>query len=146
MIELRVSDPRLRGLDCYWGQCEHLQVPPLQEDQLHHLSGEPYHRQSLSHHHHHHHHHQAVHDGMDCKQYQQYMLADSQDENSKKTREWIEVGKHHHQKNQNWDLDYAKSILIITQIENSSFAGPCPKGRSTELSKLSGDNLVNIHI
>ena len=34
---------------------------------------------------------QAVHDGMDCKQYQQYMLADSQDENSKKTKEWIEV-------------------------------------------------------
>ena len=34
---------------------------------------------------------QAVHDGMDCKQYQQYVLADSQDENSKKTREWIEV-------------------------------------------------------
>jgi len=33
---------------------------------------------------------QAVHDGMDCKQYQQYALADSQDENSKKTREWIE--------------------------------------------------------
>ena len=28
---------------------------------------------------------------MDCKQYQQYALADSQDENSKKTREWIEV-------------------------------------------------------
>ena len=28
---------------------------------------------------------------MDCKQYQQYVLADSQDENSKKTREWIEV-------------------------------------------------------
>ena len=34
---------------------------------------------------------QAVHDGMDCKQYQQYILNDDQDENSKKTREWIEV-------------------------------------------------------
>ena len=36
---------------------------------------------------------QAVHDGMDCKQYQQYALNDAQDENSKKTREWIEVGQ-----------------------------------------------------
>jgi len=33
---------------------------------------------------------QAVHDGMDCKQYQQYTLNDAQDENSKKTREWIQ--------------------------------------------------------
>jgi hypothetical protein len=33
----------------------------------------------------------AVHDGMDCKQYQQYSLNDANDENSKKTKEWIEV-------------------------------------------------------
>jgi RanBP-type and C3HC4-type zinc finger-containing protein 1 len=33
---------------------------------------------------------QAIHDGMDCKQYQQYMLVDSQDENSKKTKEWMD--------------------------------------------------------
>ena len=36
---------------------------------------------------------QAIHDGMDCKQYQQYMLVDSQDENSKKTKEWMDVSK-----------------------------------------------------
>jgi len=38
---------------------------------------------------------QAVHDGMDCKQYQQYTLNDENDENSKKTKEWINdlVGK-----------------------------------------------------
>jgi len=38
---------------------------------------------------------QAIHDGMDCKQYQQYMLVDSQDENSKKTKEWMDdlIGK-----------------------------------------------------
>ena len=34
---------------------------------------------------------QAIHDGMDCKQYQQSMLVDSQDENSKKTKEWMDV-------------------------------------------------------
>ena len=34
---------------------------------------------------------QAIHDGMDCKQYQQYMLVDAQDENSKKTKEWMDV-------------------------------------------------------
>merc|ERR1719250_66295 len=33
---------------------------------------------------------QAIHDGMDCKQYQQSMLVDSQDENSKKTKEWMD--------------------------------------------------------
>jgi len=33
---------------------------------------------------------QAIHDGMDCKQYQQYMLVDAQDENSKKTKEWMD--------------------------------------------------------
>eukprot|EP00092_Neocalanus_flemingeri_P006993 GFUD01007550.1.p1 GENE.GFUD01007550.1~~GFUD01007550.1.p1 ORF type:complete len:926 (+),score=211.08 GFUD01007550.1:283-3060(+) len=38
---------------------------------------------------------QAIHDGMDCKQYQQYMLVDAQDENSKKTKEWMDdlIGK-----------------------------------------------------
>merc|ERR1719193_1649196 len=33
---------------------------------------------------------QAVHDGMDCKQYQQYTLNHADDENSKKTKEWID--------------------------------------------------------
>jgi len=33
---------------------------------------------------------QAVHEGMDCKQYQQYLLADTEDENTKKTKEWID--------------------------------------------------------
>lgn len=34
---------------------------------------------------------QAIHEGQDCKQYQQQMLNESQDENSIKTKEWIEV-------------------------------------------------------
>lgn len=34
---------------------------------------------------------QAIHEGQDCKQYQQAMLNESQDENSIKTKEWIEV-------------------------------------------------------
>lgn len=33
----------------------------------------------------------AIHEGQDCKQYQQMMLNESQDENSKKTKQWIEV-------------------------------------------------------
>ena len=33
---------------------------------------------------------QAIHDGMDCKQYQQYTLNEATDENSKKTKEWID--------------------------------------------------------
>ena len=34
---------------------------------------------------------QAIHEGQDCKQYQQAMLNESQDENSIKTKKWIEV-------------------------------------------------------
>ncbi|XP_040581717.1 ranBP-type and C3HC4-type zinc finger-containing protein 1 [Lepeophtheirus salmonis] len=33
---------------------------------------------------------QAIHEGMDCKEYQRYILAESTDENSIKTREWID--------------------------------------------------------
>jgi len=33
---------------------------------------------------------QAIHEGLDCKQYQQSMLADANDENSIKTKKWIE--------------------------------------------------------
>ncbi len=31
---------------------------------------------------------------MDCKQYQQYTLNEANDENSKKTKEWIDVSKY----------------------------------------------------
>lgn len=34
---------------------------------------------------------QALHDGLDCKQYQESLMDENQDENSKKTKEWIEV-------------------------------------------------------
>ena len=34
---------------------------------------------------------QAIHEGMDCMQYQKYSLREATDENSKKTQEWIAV-------------------------------------------------------
>ena len=34
---------------------------------------------------------QAVHEGMDCKQYQQQVLLDSMDDNSRKTKIWMDV-------------------------------------------------------
>lgn len=34
---------------------------------------------------------QAIHDGQDCKQYQQKVLLDSMDENSRKTKIWMDV-------------------------------------------------------
>ena len=34
---------------------------------------------------------QAIHEGKDCKQYQQQMLLDSMDENSRKTKIWMDV-------------------------------------------------------
>lgn len=36
---------------------------------------------------------QAIHEGQDCKQYQRAMLNESQDENSIKTKKWIEVSE-----------------------------------------------------
>ena len=35
----------------------------------------------------------AIHEGLDCKQYQQATLNEAQDENSLKTKEWIEVSE-----------------------------------------------------
>ncbi len=34
---------------------------------------------------------QAIHEGQDCKQYQLSLLEETQDENSAKTKVWIEV-------------------------------------------------------
>ena len=49
---------------------------------------------------------------MDCKQYQQYVLADSQDENSKKTREWIEVDFHSSRIQSNPLLDFDSVAML----------------------------------
>ena len=34
---------------------------------------------------------QAIHEGLDCKQYQRQMLDEAKDEDSIKTKKWIEV-------------------------------------------------------
>ena len=36
---------------------------------------------------------QAIHEGLDCKQYQRQMLDEAEDEDSVKTKKWIEVQK-----------------------------------------------------
>ena len=65
---------------------------------------------------------QAIHEGKDCKQYQQQMLLDSMDENSRKTKIWMDV--------RNTNVSDLFNIKFILGFDWER--------RGSELSELSG--------